>query len=256
MNHEDRTKSDGMRAAQEAMRQVLPRRFYREAKVADVEGGFGVALDGRPLRTPGKALLGMPVRAVAQAVADEWQSQGEHIDPLAMPLTRLVNVVIDQVRSERVEIVQQIVAYGGTDLLYYRADSPEGLVALQSQHWDPVLAWAEKAYGLTTILAEGVMYVDQPDDNAGILRDLCGPLDDYRLGALIAMTNLTGSALLAFAVHFGVIDPEAAWTAAHVDEDWQISQWGEDAEAAARREQRRQEHAAAARLLKLMGDPA
>ncbi|RST84327.1 ATPase [Aquibium carbonis] len=230
---------DPVKRAQIQMRQPLPKRFYEVVSVASVENGYGVHLDGRPVRTPGRGPLTVPTEAAARLVADEFGAQETEINPVRMPVTRLVNTVIEGVTLDPDAVIEDILRYAGTDLLSYRAQSPEKLVALQAQAWDPILAWARDRLGARLFLAEGVMHVEQPIEaiasiGAHLRRDPAA----FRLGCLHMMTTLTGSALLALAVDADEIDAETAWGRAHVDEDWTISQWGEDAEAAAARANR------------------
>lgn len=229
----------------------LPKRFYKDVTVSDEDGLAAVLLDGRPVRTPGKAPLAVPSAALAEAIAEEWRAQSEWIDPRTMPLTKLVNSAIDGVVGKEGPVIDDILAHAGSDLLCYRASGPEGLLALQAEHWDPVLAWAAGALAAPLSLAEGVMHVTQPDASIAALRARIEGLDPFRIAALHVMTALTGSALLPLAVARHQLTPEEAWTAAHVDEDWQIRQWGEDAEAKRRRENRKRDFDAAAKLLEL-----
>jgi chaperone required for assembly of F1-ATPase len=201
------------------------------------------------VRTPGKALLALPTRGLAEAVAEEWRAQGERIDPLTMPLTKLANSAIDGVKGREQAVIDDIVKYAGSDLLCYRAEGPAALVASQSKHWNTVIAWAKATLDAPLALAEGVVHVAQPKASLDRLRRELEGLDPFSLAALHVMTSLTGSALLALAVLRGRLTPEEAWQAAHVDEDFQISQWGEDAEAVKRRANRRRDFDAAARFL-------
>jgi chaperone required for assembly of F1-ATPase len=230
----------------------LPKRFYERVDVENRDGGFAPLLDGKPVRTPGKAQLLLPSRALAEAVAEEWRAQTERIDPATMPLTRLANSAIDGVARSEQAVIGDILAYAGSDLLCYRADGPDGLIEAQRAHWDPVIAWAKSSLVAPLVLAEGVVHVAQPQASLDRLKDALDGRDTFSLAALHVMTALTGSALLALAVAEGRMTPEEAWEAAHVDEDWQVSQWGEDAEAAQRRTARRRDLAAAARLLSLI----
>ena len=232
-------------------RPKLPKRFYKDVSVVDEGGNTAILLDGRPVRTPGKARLAVPSAGLAEAIADEWRGQGEEIDPHTMPLTKLVNSALDGVRGQEASVVDDIVAHAGSDLLCYRASGPEGLLALQTEAWDPVLSWAAGSLGAPLSLVEGVMHVPQPEASLAALRAEIEPLDAFRLAALHVMTTLTGSALLPLAVARGQLSPEAAWNAAHVDEDWQISQWGEDEEAAWRRRNRQRDFDSAAKILEL-----
>jgi chaperone required for assembly of F1-ATPase len=230
----------------------LPKRFYKAVSVADDGAGAALLLDGKPVRTPGKAPLVLPSRALAEAVAEEWRAQGERIDPSTMPLTKLANSVIDGVAGREQAVIDDIMSHAASDLVCYRAPGPQGLVAGQAKHWDPVLAWAKQALGAPLKLGEGVVHVAQLQASLDRLKGRLTGRDPFSLAALHVMTALTGSALLALAVALGHLTPEGAWQAAHVDEDWQISQWGEDDEAAERRENRRRDFAAAAKMLSLV----
>jgi len=226
-----------------------PKRFYRNVAVAPEGGLHAVALDERRARTPGRALLAFADRDLAAAVAAEWDAQLEHIDAMTMPLTRIANSAIDGVALHLDATRDDIVAYAGNDLLCYRAASPEGLALRQSELWDPLLDWAERAFGARLATGEGIVPVEQPEESLERIRSALGAYDAMALAGLHVATTLTGSAIIALAVADGRLAPEAAWAAAHVDEDWQIAQWGEDAEAAARRAARWREMVAAATIL-------
>ena len=230
----------------------LPKRFYNSVAVRDDGTGFALLLDGKPVRTPGKAKLLLPTRALAEAVAEEWKAQEDHIDPATMPLTKLANSAIDGVAGHERAVIDDIMAHAGSDLLCYRAGGPRGLVEAQRRSWDPVIAWAKSALGAPLALAEGIVHVTQPQASLDRLRERLSDRDPFSLSALHVMTALSGSALLAIAVAEGRLTPEEAWAAAHVDEDWQISQWGEDAEARERRASRRRDFGASACLLALI----
>jgi chaperone required for assembly of F1-ATPase len=228
----------------------LPKRFYSEVAIKDEGGGVGVLLDGKPVRTPAKAPFLVPNKALAEAIGDEWRGQGERVDPATMPLTRLANSVIDGVKGHEDAVIGDILNYAASDLICYRAEGPKGLVTLQTKHWDPIVAWAKHDLGVPMLLAEGVMHVAQAPSSLDAIGKRLAGFDSWSLAGLHVMTGLSGSALLALAV--GRLSPEEAWEAAHVDEDWQISQWGEDEEAKQRRENRWRDFAAAARMLKLI----
>ena len=236
-----------------ARRSALAKRFYKDVAVKDEGRGASLLLGGKPVRTPGKAPLILPNRALAEAIAEEWRQQSERIDPATMPLTKLANSVIDGVKGREDPVIGDILSYAGSDLVCYRAEGPEALVALQAKHWEPVVALAKSDLGAPMRLAAGVMHVKQPEASLQEIRQRLKGFDAWSLGALHVMTGLTGSALLAVAVALQRLSPEEAWVAAHVDEDWQISQWGEDAEARARREYRWREMQAAALLIGLPG---
>jgi chaperone required for assembly of F1-ATPase len=248
------TPADPIRASQQAMRAPLPKRFYKDASVVERDDGFHVALDGRTARTPGRNRLVLPTRAAAVAVAAEWAGQGARIDPAVMPVTRLVNSALDGVAADPAPVRAEIVKYAASDLVCYRAGEPDKLVARQSNLWDPVLAWADAALGARFFLAQGISFVAQsPSSLAAVTRAVEAVPAPFALAALNLMTVLSGSALIALAVAHGSLAPDAAWVAAHVDEDVQIETWGEDAEATARRARRFVDFAAAADLLRTVG---
>lgn len=239
-----------MVAAQQSQKAALPKRFWREAGIAQTADGFVLILDGRAARTPGKRPLTAPTRAAAEALAAEWSAVADLIDPAHMPLTRLINSAIDGVADRAGEVRADIVKYAGSDLLCYRAAEPERLVARQTELWDPLLRWAREELGGRLSLAEGVMFVEQPEDAlAAIGRAVDATPAPHALAALHSITTLTGSAVIALAVARKRISADEAWIAAHVDEDVQMEAWGADEEALARRKLRRAEFDAAVRLL-------
>jgi chaperone required for assembly of F1-ATPase len=225
------------------------KRFYAKAGIVQSPDGFAITLDGKPVRTPSGRALAAPVAGIAEAIAAEWDAQREIIDPLTMPLTRFANSVVDAV-VDRVGLVADDVAkYFGSDLLCYRAGHPEALVAREAQLWDPVLVWAADVLGVHFILGEGIVHVRQPDSAMAAARAAL-PDDPWSIAAVHVITTLTGSALLALALLRGAIGQDQMWTAAHVDEDWNIDQWGVDEEVAARRAARLIDFEAAAFILK------
>jgi len=244
---------DPVRRAQIQMKTPLPKRFYKTASVAPVEEGFAVHLDGKPVRTPGKALLALPTEAAAVLVAGEFAEQGETINPVTMPVMRLVNTTIDGVANDPQAVLEDILRFASSDLLCYRADAPQGLVERQNEQWDPVIDWARTTLGARFNLAEGIIHVEQPRETIAVLGShLNQRAEPLRLAAIHLMTSLTGSALLALAVDFGELDADSAWAAGHVDEDWQIEHWGQDAEAVARRAARKRDMMAAVSLLEAL----
>ena len=243
---------DPVALARRDQKKHLPRRFWKDTGVADDNGRFALTLDGRRAKTPGRADLSVPTRELAQAMADEWEAQGEFIDPAAMPLTRIVNSALDGVAREMAATLDEVVKYAGSDLLFYRAGDPASLVAEQAAAWDPVLDWLRERHGARFVLSEGITFVAQPEASLAAVRRALeafvgeGEAAPLRLAGLHVMTTLTGSALLALAVAEGFHDAPGAWKAAHVDEDFQMRAWGADDEALARRERRWREMEAAA----------
>jgi chaperone required for assembly of F1-ATPase len=241
---------DPTESARRNMRPQLRKRFYHRAHVGDA-APFAILLDDRPVRTPAGHALALPSRALGEAVAAEWDAQQERIDPAVMPLTRLVNSIIDGVAIAPAPVAEEVAKYLGSDLVCYRADTPAGLVARQAQHWDPILDWARDTLGARFVLAEGVMFAAQPD-HAIVAASATIPSDPWRLGAVNVITTLTGSALIALALSQGRLTVDDAWTAAHVDEDWNMSQWGRDELALDRRATRFAEMQAAGQVLLLV----
>jgi chaperone required for assembly of F1-ATPase len=227
---------DPIRRAQIQMKKPLPKRFYKEVAVGEGEGGFVIELDGKAVRTPARNQLAAPTRKLAELMAAEWQAQVEVIDPASMPVTKLVNTAIDGVATDTQAVFEDILRFSGTDLLCYRADSPEELVARQTERWDPVLDWASNALGARFILAEGIVHQPQPQSAIAAYSSALRKHDNATaLAVLHTITTLTGSALLALAFAEGELDETEVWSLAHLDEDWTIEHWGSDEEADQRR---------------------
>lgn len=228
-----------------------PKRFYKEASTGAAPGGWSILLDGRGVKTPLRAALVLPARGLAEAIAEEWRRQGETVDPGSMPLTKLANTAIDAVAPNAAAVAEDIVSYAGRDLLCYRASHPASLVERQRLAWDPLLDWVRDHYGATFVPTEGVIPIDQPPQSIAALRTACLCLDEFGLAPLHVMTTLTGSAILPLAHIARRLSLEEAWDAAHLDEDYQADQWGEDEEAKLRREARFAEMRAASEFYRL-----
>lgn len=209
------------------------KRFWKEATVAETDDGFAVELDGRRVRTPAKALLAVPTREMAGAIAAEWQAQEEHIDPGTMPFTRSANAAIDKVRIQHAEVADMLAAYGDSDLLCYRADSPRELMVRQAEVWDPALDWAAETLGARLEPRSGLMHVAQDADALARLSARVHGLSDFQLAAFHDLVSLSGSLILGFATSLHWRPAEEIWDMSRVDEIWQEEQWGEDEEATA-----------------------
>ncbi len=207
------------------------KRFWKEATISEEEGGYRVELDGRPVRTPAKALMIVPTKAMAEAIAAEWDAQTEEVKPESMPITRSANAALDKVSIQFDEVADMLSAYGGSDLLCYRADSPVELTKRQSDEWDPILDWAEGRFGTRLVCGFGVMPVTQSDENLRVLRDHVGTLSPFEIAAFHDLVGISGSLILALAVTEGHLTAEDAWLKSRVDELWQEEQWGQDDEA-------------------------
>lgn len=241
---------DPVRAARGAMKSRLPKRFYAEAIMGQVEERYGVLLDGKPARTRGKALLAGPNEALGTLLAAEWAAQGEWIDPATMPLTRIAHAALDHVSGAMAEVRADILKYAASDLVCYRAADPLALVEMQARLWDPVLAHIEARYGARFVLAEGIRFVEQPSSSLLALgRRLEGIAEPLALAALHVLTTISGSALIALAVADGMLNAHAGFDAGECDADYEAGVWGLDAEAAERRALRLADFAAAASLL-------
>ena len=247
--HEDAAKDPEQRA-RELSKRELPKRFYEEATHVAADGGFAIHLDGRPVKTPGKETLLLPNDALGAAVAAEWSAQEKEINPAAMPLTRIANSAQDAVSVRFAEVADDITRFAGNDALCYRADDPQSLVDTQRKLWDPVVEWAGDLLGGRFVLIEGIMHKAQPEVLLEAYRVRIAGETPLRLAALHTVTSLTGSALLALALKEGNLTFDDVWTAAHVEEDFNIERWGEDAEAVQIRAYKRTEFDAAALILK------
>jgi chaperone required for assembly of F1-ATPase len=228
------------------------KRFYRCAEVREGAGGFSILLDGRPVRTPARELLELPTRRLADAVAAEWNRQEERIDPRSMSLAGLANAALDRVAPDPSAFARSLAAFGESDLLCYRADGPEALVARQSTHWDPLLGWARQRFDVDFEIVTGIIHRPQPQHTVAQLRKAVEARSIFELAGLSPLVTIGGSLVIALALAEGAIDLESGWQAATLDDAWQLEQWGEDVEAVRALAARREEFAAAYGFLGLL----
>lgn len=229
------------------------KRFWKEALTEQVDGGWMIRLDDRPVRTPARRLCIVPVAGMADGIAAEWNAQGERVDPFSMPLTRAASTCLDRVIPEIEAVRQSIAAYGGTDLLCYRAPGPVELIGRQEEGWDPLLAWAADRFGAGLAVGKGVMHIAQPAEAVERLAAHIRSFDAWELTGLSELTTLSGSLIIALAVLHGHLAPEDGWALSRLDEQWNIEQWGKDAEADQQTARRKADFLAAARQLRLLG---
>jgi chaperone required for assembly of F1-ATPase len=211
------------------------KRIYKQAAAVDEGEGFGVRLDGRPLHTPRKLRLSLPTAALARAVAAEWAAQGAEIRPETMPQTRLATTAIDRVRQARSDVVTTLTGYGATDLVCYHVDGDDALLAKQVRHWRPFRDWLARRHGIRLAATNGILHLAQAPEALAKLRRLVEAHDDFGLTALADLVTISGSLAIGLGLAEGAFELEPGWQAAFVDEMHQAEQWGEDAEAAARR---------------------
>ncbi|SFR31448.1 Chaperone required for the assembly of the F1-ATPase [Yoonia tamlensis] len=228
-----------------------PKRFWKTATATTCEGGFTVELDSRSVKTPAKATLIVPTMPMAEAIAAEWDAQGETLDPATMPITRGANAAIDKVRTQHAEVAEMLAEYGDSDLLCYRAAGPDMLIARQAAAWDPMLEWAAATLGARLAVGQGVMHVAQDPDALAVLRAEVCAFDEFALAAAHDLISISGSLILGLAVVRGKVEPDTAWLVSRVDEHWQIEQWGADEEAADNEAIKRTAFLDAARFYKL-----
>lgn len=207
------------------------KRFWKQAHVEQRDTGFAVLLDTRILRTPSKSELLLPNAEMARAVAQEWDAQTGEIDPLTMPFTRSANSAIDKVAPQHGDVADLIAAYGGTDLICYRADTPQELIDRQNIGWDPLISWAKSHLKAPLITATGVMHVAQPTVSMQTLKSRVLALSNFELTGFHDLVGLSGSLIIGFAAIEGFMTPESLWTLSRIDEQWQQDLWGEDEEA-------------------------
>jgi len=229
------------------------KRFWTDVSVGQETGGWSIALDGRPVRTPARASLVVPNKALAEAIAGEWRDVEGEIDPRAMPLTGLANAAIDRVAPDKDTFATGLARYAEADLVCYRADNPDGLVERQAESWDELLGWARRRFDVDFVTTSGVAHVEQPPATVQRLAHAVASLDAFRLAGLSPLVTIGGSLIAALAVLEKAITPDEAWQAVSLDERWQLEQWGSDAEAEAALDNRRRDFMAAARFLELVG---
>jgi chaperone required for assembly of F1-ATPase len=227
-------------------------RFYKSVAVAEDGGRFVLHIDGKPVKTPHRALLALPNRALAEAIAEEWLAQRDKIDPKSMPLTQLANTAIALVPEHRSKAAEQILAYGKSDLLCYRAEAPDELIGRQAADWDPILNWADAALGARLAIGQGIGFVEQPAASLLALKKAVWRHDGFGLVGLHAAATATGSLVLALALAEGRLTAGEALELAHLDETWQAEKWGHDAAAEARLVKLKTDLQAAERLLRLL----
>ena len=229
------------------------KRFWTDVSVGQETGGWSIALDGRPVRTPARASLVVPNKALAEAIAGEWRDVEGEIDPRAMPLTGLANAAIDRVAPDKDTFATGLARYAEADLVCYRADNPDGLVERQAESWDELLGWARRRFDVDFVTTSGVAHVEQPPATVQRLAHAVASLDAFRLAGLSPLVTIGGSLIAALAVLEKAITPDEAWQAVSLDERWQLEQWGSDTEAEKALDSRRRDFLAAARFLELLG---
>lgn len=230
------------------------RRFWTDVDIVSSDGGYVVHLDGRVVKTPERHDLRVPTRAAAELVAAEWAAVDGTLDPSKMPATQWANVAIDRVGEKHAEVVDMLAAYGGTDLLCYRATHPEALIERQAAVWDAPLAWAAAEFAAPLQVTAGVIPVDQPNQSVENLRAEVAKLEPFALSAFHDLVHISGSLVLSLAILRGQMTAESAWDAAQVDEIWQNELWGEDEDAVAATALKRQSFLFAVKLLESVAD--
>ncbi len=228
------------------------KRFWTKAEVTPTDAGFGILLDGRPVKTPAKAALVVPTRAFAEAIAAEWDAQDKEVRPLTMPYTRTANAAIDKVTAQHDEVAEMLAAYGDCDLTCYRATGPQELIDRQAAAWDPLLAWTKSELGADLTARAGVIHVPQTASANDILAQNVRQLDSFRLAAFHDLVGISGSLVIGFAVLRGKLTADEGWDLSRVDEEWQIEQWGRDEEADSLAETKKVDFRHAASVIELI----
>ena len=228
------------------------KRFWKEVDVARQDGGWGIALDGRPMRTPKRAPLVVTSAALAEAIAAEWREQGETIDPAAMPMTGLANAAIDLAAPAPAAFAEPVAAYAATDLFCYRDDRDAVLQAEQVAAWNPMLAWAEERFAIEFAITQGILPIDQPPATVAALRAATFTVDPCRMAALTKLVTIGGSLVAGLALIEGAFDADALWEAVSLDELYQERRWGADSEAQKTRAAHKRDWDNAVRFLSLI----
>jgi chaperone required for assembly of F1-ATPase len=229
------------------------KRFWKDVAVVDEDGGYAIMLDGRAVKTPARAALNVPGEPLAEAIAEEWRSVEESIDPRAMPLTGLANAAIDRVMPDKAAFTDGLARYAVSDLTCYRAAGPEQLVMVQETAWDALLGWARRRYDVDFATTQGVTPVAQPQATVERLSHAVEALDAFHLAGLSPLVTVGSSLVAALALLERAITPDQAWDAVSIDERWQIEQWGADEEAEKAIANRHRDFMAAAQFLELLG---
>lgn len=228
------------------------KRFWKEVAVVTDDGGWGIALDGRPVRTPQRAPLAVGSPTLAEAIAAEWRDVGEKINPAAMPLTGLTNAAIDLATPDLAAFAAPVAAYAQSDLFCYRDTRDAALQAEQAAAWNPLLAWAEERYGINFTLTQGVLPVDQPEATVATLQGAVWAQDAWRITALTPLVTIGGSLVAGLALLENAIDADALWEAVSLDDLYQERRWGADSEAQKARATHKRDWDDAARFLTLL----
>ena len=228
------------------------KRFWKDVTVEPEANRWTIKLDGRSVKTPRRAALIVPTERLGRAIADEWRSVEDQLDPRAMPLTGFANAAIDRVEPALEAFAKGPARYAEADLACYRAERPRELVLLQEEQWDRLLAWARRRYDVDFATTSGLTHVDQPSATVERLSHAVASLDAFRLAGLAPLVTNGGSLIAALAVLEKAVSPELAWDAVSVDERWQLDRWGADPEAKAALENRRRDFLAAATFLDLL----
>ncbi len=215
------------------------KRFWSRVETVEAGDGFTIALDDRPVNTPSKSRLKLPSRDLAEAIAGEWAAQDGEVNPESMPLTRLANSALEKVAPQQGAVAAHLAEYGESDLLCYRAEGPEGLVARQEEHWGPLLGWAQQELGIRLDVQSGIMPIQQAEESRNELRRRTSALGPFDLTALHELVTLSGSWVIGYAALTEARAPQDLWQAAVIDEMWQEERWGEDEEASEHRQARR-----------------
>ena len=228
------------------------KRFWKAADVVETDGCWGVELDGKPLRTPAREPLTVPTKALADAIAGEWNRVEEKFDSRGLPLTGLANAAIDRVAPDKQAFADDLARYAESYLACYRSEGPQGLVERQAELWDPLLGWGQRRFDVDFKTTGGIVHVAQPQATVDRLAHAISMLDPFRLAGLSPLVTIGGSLLAALGVLEGAFTPEQAWEAVSADDLWQLEKWGSDAEAEAALANRRWDYLAAAKFLELL----
>ncbi len=231
------------------------KKFYKTAAVSATDGGYAVELDGRPVKTPAKNFLVVPGQALADAIAAEWDAQGEDIDAHSMRLTRLANSVIDRVVEHRESVIDEIAGYAETDLVCYRATEPEELARRQEEGWAPLVSWVRDRHDIDFQVTTSLLPVVQDRNSIDTIRSAVADFDVFALAGLHMVTVCSGSVVMGLAVSEERIDGRAAWELSLIDESYQIEEWGEDPDATKRRSGLLEDIVAGAAFLRLCRRP-
>jgi chaperone required for assembly of F1-ATPase len=237
-----------------------PQKPPEPLRVEPAAGGFAVMAGEKPWKTPAGRDLVLPTRPLAEAVAAELDAaraaaKGGKPRLDALGLTRLAATAIDRIAPATAATCQALLAFASTDLVCYRDEGATPLRVRQDGAWQPLLDWLAESFDARLIVVGGVMPQPQPQAALDALAAVLDRCDPFTLAGLGVAVQTAGSLVIGLALAHDHINAAEASALADLDEAFQNEQWGEDAEALAKRRLRAADMALAERFLRFLNEP-